>query len=106
MQMEYTSCLVCNSKSYSDFRKINCINGRRFNLVKCSCEFIYLNPRPDINSIKKYYNTINYFPHSQNKSLLFTYLRAVSFRWKYNIIANLYNYKSLTTLNHNLEQYL
>ena len=33
-----------------------------FKLVKCECDFIYLNPRPDSNEISKYYNK-EYIPH-------------------------------------------
>ena len=87
--MENIDCPICASKNtccYKNF-KIN-KNKCSFNLVRCSCGFIYLNPRPDIYDIKKYYNS-NYLPHASKKNLLnfiYSLLQKFTFYWKLNTI--------------------
>ena len=60
-----------------------------FKLVKCECDFIYLNPRPDSNEISKYYNR-EYIPHLiESKSYfdsLYTFVQKFTFKWKLKII--------------------
>ena len=43
-----------------------------FNLVKCSCGLIYLNPRPKEVDIGKYYPKFNYDPHKNDNFSLFS----------------------------------
>ncbi len=65
--MENISCVVCreakNSIYYGTVQ--NRLNiGETFTIVQCdSCGFKYLNPRPTISSIEKYYDVEEYHPH-------------------------------------------
>ena len=64
--METINCPICNSVSSGKITylkdRLN-ISKERFSLLKCNCDFVYLNPRPDKNDIAKYYENINYNPH-------------------------------------------
>ena len=67
--MESVSCIICGSDNNSIYKKIkDKLNPLFvFNIVKCNCGFIYLNPRPDSNEISKYYDNLS----SLSSSLLF-----------------------------------
>ena len=56
--MESTSCIICGSRDTSNYKKFTdpLKSSIIFNIVKCKCDFIYLNPRPDSQEISKYYN--------------------------------------------------
>ena len=69
--MESTKCIICGFDSNSSYKKFkDPLNPSIFfNIVKCVCGFIYLNPRPDSKEISKYYNNF-YLPYGNNKGLL------------------------------------
>jgi len=90
--MEFTNCIICDSEKQSDFQITNSNNS--FTLVKCDCDFIYLNPRPDIKEIEEYYKKDNYFPHSDQKSFMYKFLRKISFNWKYRIVKSFFDNKN------------
>ena len=95
--LEYlTECPVCKStkfkKIYKDLedKVFFCAPGK-WNLYKCeNCISIYLNPRPDVNSIVKAYK--NYYTHGVNEKLgslsiiakIKTLLANGYRNWKYN----------------------
>ena len=87
--MESINCPICEStqnKHYKSFKEKNNID--QFNLVKCDCNFIFLNPRPDSNEIKKYYDS-EYLPHTKSKSFfnsLYNFTQRLTFYWKLKII--------------------
>ena len=61
--METINCIICNNDKFVDYISFQKSNSDDiFKLVKCECDFIYLNPRPDSNEISKYYNK-EYIPH-------------------------------------------
>ena len=58
---EQVDCDLCGSKKKQDILKqkdfIHNVSNEYFNLVKCSiCSLNYLNPRPCIDDISKYYS--------------------------------------------------
>ncbi len=62
--MEKVNCIVCDSHTNSVYMElINDKSNEKFILTKCQCELIFLNPRPDLNNIKKYYSN-DYLPHN------------------------------------------
>ena len=88
--MEIINCIICNKDKFVDhisFQKSN--SDDIFNLVKCECDFIYLNPRPDSKEISKYYNN-KYVPHLiESKSFfysLYKFVQKFTFKWKLKII--------------------
>ena len=60
-----------------------------FNLMKCECSLIFLNPRPDSSEISKYYND-TYLPHVNQKKTLFnraySFIQKITFRWKFKVL--------------------
>ncbi len=73
--METVSCIVCGdtaSQPYLTVADRFSSTSEKFKLVKCSCGFVYLNPRPDSVSIGPYYDNPDYDPHSAGDVSLFT----------------------------------
>ncbi len=71
---EFVNCLICQSDKHDiylhapDRFKID----KKFRLVRCrNCGFIFLNPRPDKESISVYYENEEYQPH-QTEAKSFT----------------------------------
>ena len=88
--METVNCIICNSNPSVILKTFKCDNKESFNLVKCKCDFVYLNPRPDIKSIVKYYDS-QYLTNKNRLSLLFKNLQKISFIWKYSKIKKIFN---------------
>ena len=63
----------------------------QFQIVKCECGFVYLNPRPEESEISKYYSNDNYTPHQQNTVNIFDriykFVQLFTLRWKYRKIS-------------------
>lgn len=59
-------CLVCNSSLTAFFSaKDFTVSHETFGIMNCpSCSLLITNPRPDINSIVKYYQSEDYISHS------------------------------------------
>ncbi|MEI6852734.1 MAG: methyltransferase, partial [Bacteroidota bacterium] len=63
-------CNVCGKSNFSNY-----LQGRdyfltqeEFTIVKCDeCGFLFVNPRPDVNEISKYYKSEEYISHSNTK---------------------------------------
>ena len=92
--MESISCIICGSDNNSNYKKIKDILNPllTFNIVKCHCGFLYLNPRPDSKEISKYYDD-SYFPYTKNKkaiNLLYKWIKKITFFWKYKILLKHY----------------
>lgn len=73
--LEKSSCIICDEKQNTMF--YNAVQNRlniseTFDIVQCeNCGFTYLNPRPTIESIEKYYDVEEYHPHKiSNESLV------------------------------------
>ena len=64
--MEKIKCPICgsnNSKPFLYLKDRFKISNNQFSLVRCTCDFIYLNPRPNEKEISKYYKNLNYASH-------------------------------------------
>jgi len=71
--MEKINCPICtsnNNKPYILLKdRLASNKSDIFNLVKCKCNFIFLNPRPSELDISEYYSYNNYSPHKKNSFL-------------------------------------
>ena len=72
---ENTNCIVCSEQNGTPFLTVQDRLGNSshiFNLIKCNCGFIYLNPRPSTSDMGKYYQSANYDPHKvKSKNIKF-----------------------------------
>ena len=65
--METSSCIICSSSTNANYIEVNDrlnITSDLFQLKKCVCGFIFLDPRPSIKEIGQYYKSPNYDPHN------------------------------------------
>lgn len=70
-------CPVCKHASFSNYLICtdHSVSGESFALSKCdNCELVFTNPRPDENSIGKYYEDINYISHSNKSNNLINFV--------------------------------
>lgn len=88
-----TNCPVCEHQLFNKYltAKDYTVTGEEFSLIKCKhCNFIITSPRPDRNSIAKYYQSDNYISHSGKSTSLFDKLyhtaRRFSLGWKHELI--------------------
>lgn len=66
--MEYINCILCNSNKYTNFLEAKDPAGKKFNIVKCNCGLVFMNPRPSADERIDYYPD-DYFPYSEKKSI-------------------------------------
>jgi len=88
-----TTCPVCNHSNFILCYSVkdHSITGETFELIKCTqCNLIITSPRPNKESIGKYYASENYISHSVKSKSLFDkiYLTArnITLNWKYQLI--------------------
>ena len=89
--MEFVNCIICNSDDM--FNHIESVPDRfnkrdSYDLLKCECGMVMLNPRPTINDIAKHYNNQNYQPHSKKYNFISLFYK----------IAQIFNNKSKISL--------
>lgn len=84
------SCIICDSIEHTFYKEfLDKRNKKKYTLVKCKCDFIYLNPRLPESEIVDYYNVPNYLPHSNTKNFsnkLYKVCQQLTFKWKYRLI--------------------
>jgi 2-polyprenyl-3-methyl-5-hydroxy-6-metoxy-1,4-benzoquinol methylase len=64
-------CPICGKEDFKNFLVVtdNAVSKESFVIVECeNCSFKFTNPRPDINSIGKYYESEEYISHSNIKT--------------------------------------
>lgn len=70
--METISCPICGSADQKPFMtvhdRLSPQQNESFNLVKCRCTFVFLNPRPNSDEMVKYYKLNGYDPHRRKSS--------------------------------------
>jgi 2-polyprenyl-3-methyl-5-hydroxy-6-metoxy-1,4-benzoquinol methylase len=88
-------CTVCGKNSFSNY-----LQGRdyfltqeEFTIVKCdNCGFLFVNPRPDVNEISKYYKSEEYISHSNTKKGLlnkvYHIIRKKNHKKKFDLISS------------------
>lgn len=86
-------CPVCNSDTFSDFLicKDYFLTQEEFTIVECtSCGFKIVNPRPDSESIGRYYESPDYVSHSSSGggflTNIYTRVRKLTHKKKYNLV--------------------
>ncbi len=89
------TCPVCESKELDLCLQAvdNLVSKKTFNVVKCKkCDFIFTNPRPDINEISGYYQSEEYISHNENPSSFFdriyALIRRKNISYKLNLISD------------------
>ncbi len=100
--MEKIKCPICSSSNFKHFKNLKDrfeITNDIFLLVKCECDFVYLNPRPNQSEISKYYKHNQYHSHF-SVNFLYKLMQFFSFRWKYNIIKKHLNFKFTSILDY------
>ncbi len=95
MLEKINECPICKETSFEKHLKVkdrfNTLSDNSyFTLVKCDCKFVFLNPRPNIDNISKFYPNEGYNPHSDNESTiidsLYKIVQKFAFRWKRKVI--------------------
>ena len=93
--MEIINCIVCGKNKttpYTDVSDRLSQNPELFQLVKCDCNFVYLNPRPSEDNISDYYNYSEYDPHNSTKDnklgKIYKLVQWVALRWKFRKICS------------------
>ncbi len=94
--MENLHCIVCEKNNSVPFITLTdrlTHNVQTFQLVKCECNFVYLNPRPDSQQLSSYYQSSKYDPHNtingDGWSNMYRFIQQVTMRWKYNKIVSI-----------------
>lgn len=92
------NCPICNSSSFTDLFqcKDQTASKESFPLIKCNqCSLVITSPRPDENSIGKYYESSDYISHSGNSRSLFDRIyfiaRSIALRNKKKLISRYFN---------------
>ena len=94
---ENVNCIICNNKNFDKLFTKKILNYN-FNIVKCKCSLVLLNPRPSKKTIKAFY-LIDYLPHNFNSmSYLLKNIQKKIFNWKKNIV-NKYNFSGKKVLD-------
>ena len=92
-QESVNTCPICKGDAFDPFT--DCIDfttsKEEFSIVRCkTCNFLITSPRPDSNSIGKYYQSENYISHTNSsKNLIdkvYKIVRSFALRWKLNLI--------------------
>ena len=93
MTEQLTACPVCNRNSFQDVCTVQdyFLTQEKFQLVKCTgCEFVFVNPRPDAQSIGRYYQSNEYISHDASGknliSLIYKAARRYAIQGKVNLI--------------------
>ncbi|WP_299706291.1 class I SAM-dependent methyltransferase [uncultured Pontibacter sp.] len=64
-------CPICGKEDFKNFLVVtdNAVSKESFVIVECeNCSFKFTNPRPDVDSIDKYYESEEYISHSNIKT--------------------------------------
>lgn len=102
MKENIEHCPICGGDDFSDY--INCtdysISKETFNIKKCNdCGFLFTSPRPDIDSIDKYYDSEEYISHSNESNnlinILYKFARHFTLKNKLSIVSKYTSNKSL-----------
>ena len=93
--MESIGCIVCGNRKTTPYIEVLdrlSQNSETFQLVKCDCNFVFLNPRPTEGEISTYYNSTEYDPHNVKKNdkwgRLYKCVQKATLRWKFSKIAS------------------
>jgi 2-polyprenyl-3-methyl-5-hydroxy-6-metoxy-1,4-benzoquinol methylase len=68
-----SGCQICNGSSFVLLAQPvdYLVSGEMFGVVKCNdCGFVFTNPRPELNSLFKYYKSADYISHTDSDRTL------------------------------------
>lgn len=87
------SCPVCGAESFSDYLELKdfFLTKETFKLQQCgSCGFVFTNPRPDDQSLPKYYDSPDYLSHHSHSfsfiHLVYQRLRKMNIKNKFTLV--------------------
>lgn len=87
------TCPTCNGTTFEPFEQCKDFTSsqEKFSIVKCqTCGLLITSPRPDSNSIGKYYQSESYISHTNSSKnlidILYKTVRSFTLRWKLNLI--------------------
>src|SRR5690349_823268 len=69
-----STCPICSGQSFKDYLvcKDYTTTGEQFQLKQCNfCDFVLTDPKPDEQSIEKYYQSDKYISHTGGRKNLF-----------------------------------
>ena len=80
--MESAKCIICNSDN--SFKLIHKIKDRyslstTYQIKKCNCGMVMLNPRPKEANMKKHYNYENYHPQNRTVSIFDVFFKLAQY---------------------------
>lgn len=88
------NCIVCGKNNFSTYLqgKDYFLTQEEFTIVKCdACDFLFVNPRPDVNEISRYYKSEEYISHSNSKqgilNKVYHIIRKRNHRNKFDLIS-------------------
>ena len=92
--MEKINCPICETKNFKNYilvkDRFDKNDIHEFNIVKCNCSLVYLNPRPTEKKMSKYYSITNYDPHkikeNNLKDIIYNLVQQIALRFKLFII--------------------
>ena len=93
MYEKLDTCPVCGKDKFSNYFicKDHVVSGESFALSLCeNCKLIFTNPRPAKELIANYYDSKDYTPHSEKKSivnLIYRLVRTINNRGKIKLIS-------------------
>jgi len=95
--MESIGCIICGNRKVAPYIEVLdrlSQNSETFQLVKCDCNFVFLNPRPTESEISNYYHSTDYDPHNIKTNdkwgKLYKLVQRGTLRWKFSKIAPFY----------------
>ena len=97
--MELINCPICDGSEFQNFIKVkdrfSLSEIEDFQLVKCNCSFIFLNPRPNSDEISNFYTNTDYDPHKKRNfsfyDLIYKLVQKVALKIKHGRIIKFKN---------------
>ena len=90
------NCPICDNSSFIDFMRIKdyFLSNEEFTIHECKqCGFRFVNPRPKLECLQKYYMSEDYISHSDIKKGLinkaYHFFRNYNLAIKYKIISKI-----------------
>ena len=111
--METIICQICNSDKFKNFISVKDRFDKDakidYKVVKCTCGFYYLNPRPNVEEISQFYQNADYDPHKKKEDSFFdkVYLGVQTFalNQKYSRIKKIINSGKLLDIGGGLGEF-
>ncbi len=92
MYEKLDQCPVCKNKQFDNYMICDdhSVSGESFALVKCNkCELVFTNPRPEVSSLPKYYQSDEYISHTDDSNSFINIIYKIVRRYTLNSKTNL-----------------